>query len=89
MGRIRAVAERLSNRPVKVIWFHDPGQRHFALAVKPVLWSFFAAAKFMAVLNRCQLLICNDSGPMHISAALDVPVVGIFGPGEPVWWAPL
>jgi lipopolysaccharide heptosyltransferase II len=36
-----------------------------------------------ALLEHCHLLICNDSGPMHIAAALRVPVVAIFGPGAP------
>jgi len=36
-----------------------------------------------ALLEHCHLLICNDSGPMHIAAALRVPVVSIFGPGTP------
>ena len=86
----RAVAERLSaNFPVKVIWFHDPGQRPSPSQSSQFIGVSLPLRKFMAVLKRCQLLICNDSGPMHISAALDVPVVGIFGPGEPVWWAPL
>jgi lipopolysaccharide heptosyltransferase II len=36
-----------------------------------------------ALLEHCHLLVCNDSGPMHIAAALRVPVVSIFGPGTP------
>ena len=36
-----------------------------------------------AVLQRCSLLICNDSLMLHIAGALDVPVVGTFGPTPP------
>ncbi len=36
-----------------------------------------------AVLERCHLLVCNDSGPMHVAAALRIPVVAVFGPGHP------
>src|SRR5579859_4132554 len=33
--------------------------------------------------------ISNDSGLMHIAAALDTPTIGIFGPTSPYHWAPL
>lgn len=40
---------------------------------------------FKSVMARCHLLITNDTGPRHIAAAMDVPVVTIFGPTDPVW----
>lgn len=36
-----------------------------------------------ALLRRCSLMVSNDSGPMHIAAAMGTPVVGIFGPTNP------
>ena len=36
-----------------------------------------------------QLAISNDSGLMHIAAALGTPTMGIFGPTSPYHWAPL
>ncbi len=36
-----------------------------------------------ALINECNLIIANDSGPMHISAALNVTTLGIFGPTNP------
>ena len=88
--RFQAVAKRLAaNFPVRIIWFTDPGQRTVPAQENQFTEVSLPLRKFMAVLNRCQLSISNDSGPMHLSAALDVPVVGIFGPGEPLWWAPL
>ena len=42
----------------------------------------------MAILARCRLLVCNDSGIMHLGAALGVPLVAIFGPQSPVKFGP-
>ena len=42
----------------------------------------------MAVLARCNLLLCNDSGIMHLGAALNIPLVALFGPQSPVKFAP-
>ena len=42
-----------------------------------------------ALLSCCDLVVCNDSGPMHLAAALNVPMVAIFGPTDHVAWHPL
>lgn len=39
--------------------------------------------QMMAVIARCQIFVSNDSGPMHVAAALGVPGVAIFGPTRP------
>jgi heptosyltransferase-2 len=44
--------------------------------------------ELVAVLSRVDLLLCNDSGPMHIAAACGRPVISIFGPSHPDWFHP-
>jgi heptosyltransferase II len=41
-----------------------------------------------ALLKQADLLICNDSGPMHIGAAVGVPTLAVFGPANQSRWAP-
>lgn len=40
------------------------------------------------LLRRASLLVTNDSGPMHIAAAVGTPVVALFGPTDPVKTGP-
>lgn len=42
-----------------------------------------------AIFTYCQLFVGNDSGPMHLAAAMGIPVVGLFGPNTPLKWGPL
>jgi heptosyltransferase II len=48
-----------------------------------------AIADLPALLSRCQLFVGNDSGAMHVAAAVGLPVVAIFGPTDPQGTAPI
>ena len=45
--------------------------------------------QFMNRLGTCQLLVSNDTGGMHLANALGVPVIGLFGPTNPVRTCPV
>jgi heptosyltransferase-2 len=42
-----------------------------------------------ALLSRCTIFLGNDSGAMHVAAAVGLPVVAIFGPTDPFGTAPV
>ena len=41
------------------------------------------------LIRSCAVLVCNDTGTMHLAAALGTPVVALFGPTSPTTFGPL
>ncbi len=42
-----------------------------------------------ALIARLDLLVTGDTGPMHLAAAMDTPIVALFGPSDPRRYGPL
>jgi heptosyltransferase II len=85
--RFGAVADKLAQEyGATVLIFGGPGDAGPAAAVQA---SMKAAAVnlagktslrgLMSLIARCSLFITNDTGPMHIASALDVPTLAVFG----------
>ena len=36
-----------------------------------------------ALIEQCDLLVCNDSGLMHVAAAVGTPIVAVYGSTSP------
>jgi len=43
---------------------------------------------FLALLTMCDLLITNDTGPLHLAALMRTPTVSLWGPGSPDMYGP-
>lgn len=87
--KFREVARQLTEEyGVKVVWFSDPDNFQEAPEITHLIPASLALPEFLAVLSLCRFLVCNDSGPMHMSGALGVPVVAIFGSTFPEWFRP-
>jgi heptosyltransferase-2 len=91
LDRFETVARDLRIRPnVDVLAFIEPGGYGSSLArIDGVIPAKIELRQMIALLARCDLLMCNDSGPMHIAGALGVPTVAVFGSGINRQFAPL
>ncbi len=94
-GRLAAEIQRRHALPSIVIW--GPGERDLAEGI--VATSNGAAspapptsiADLFALSAAAALMVSGDTGPLHIAAASGTPIVGLFGPTDPLRngpWSP-
>lgn len=85
------VGKALSERAgVRILVFVDPAGYGASLAeINGAVTAQVSLRQLVALTERCNLLVCNDSGPMHIAGALGVPTVAVFGSGIEQWFSPL
>ena len=95
--RFAEVANRLqSETEAEIILFGTAAEASVSTAISaemprpPIdLTGKTAIADLPALLSQCQLFIGNDSGAMHIAAAVGLPIVAVFGPTDPHGTAPV
>ena len=91
--RFRRLAETIADRhpglPV-LVHSHPPFAAPAGWPRHPAIRSVrdVTLVQLGAVIERCRLYVGNDSGPMHLAAALGVPTVGIYGPSSPARTSP-
>jgi ADP-heptose:LPS heptosyltransferase len=88
--RWRTLAEAFAQQGFKVVGLCGPGQQAL---IKEQLNSIEVAEcksvlDWVKELNRCDLAISVDSGPMHLADALRIPLIALFGQGILPLWAP-
>lgn len=91
--RFEALVRRLRRRHFRVAVFGGPNERALTREVAGRhgidLGGRTGINVLAAGLADCALLVTNDSGPMHLAAAVGTPVVALFGPGDPAATGPL
>jgi len=96
--RFASVAcELAAKHNMKIMFFESPGNSDMtekftsilsALGYKATIVRGTDPLSLTALISRCNLFLCNDSGPMHLAAATKTPTIAIFGPGEYIRWQP-
>ena len=87
--RYGEIAERLLDDGYSVAMLTSPGERAQAEAIAeqygniPVVGGDGDVLQLAAAIWHCSVIVTNDSGPLHLAAALAVPSVSIFGPTDP------
>jgi heptosyltransferase-2 len=97
--RFAAVAAKISQRFPDTEWllFGAPGEKALGEKLSGLLGEVkhhnligsTSLKELVACLRRCRLLVTNDTGTMHLAAALGVQTVSIFGSTEPVLTGPV
>ncbi|HLL89309.1 MAG TPA: lipopolysaccharide heptosyltransferase II, partial [Tepidisphaeraceae bacterium] len=60
-------------------------KRHMKRAALDLSNKGVSLGSLKEIVRRCDLMVTNDTGPRHLAAAFDVPVVTVFGPTHPQW----
>ena len=90
-----ASAKALLDNGWQVILLGDASEEKICLEVKELtgrsdisIENGLDLKRYMALLSRCRLALCNDGGPLHLAAALGVRTVSVFGPVDPLVYGP-
>jgi heptosyltransferase-2 len=88
-ARYCEVADRLRADGYDVVLLTSPGERLQAESISsacnglPMIGQHGDVLELASAITHCSVIITNDSGPLHLAAALAVPSVSIFGPTDP------
>jgi heptosyltransferase I len=87
-GRYGEVARVLSQFGLHSILNFGPGEKELARSAEAASGGSARAmscsvSELIALTRRARLFIGGDTGPLHLAAALGIPVVAIYGPTDP------
>jgi heptosyltransferase I len=82
------VAQALSRQGIQLVINFGPREEDLAKVAEAASGGVaramsFSVGELVALMRRARLFIGGDTGPMHLAAALHIPVVALFGPTDP------
>jgi heptosyltransferase-2 len=79
------LARQLADRGIVTVTCPGPGEEAAVMTAAPCAIPLpgLGLGAYAALCRLASLTVANDSGPMHLAAAVDAPVIGIFGPSRP------
>jgi heptosyltransferase-3 len=93
--RFAALADRFAERGFAIALTAGPADEAAVKAVyaqlrraTPDVLAGLSLVQLAGKIARARLFIGNDSGITHLAALLGVPTLALFGPFDPVYWAP-
>lgn len=89
------LADMVQQDGYRAVFFGGPMDKQMAddivqkMRTIPVVFTGSVNLRELAALvKKCAVLVSGDSGPMHIAASQGISVVAVFGPSDPVRYAP-
>lgn len=91
--RYTEVARALGSSGIRSLINFGPGEEALARHVEQcsdghAVAASFAISELVAITSNATLFIGGDTGPLHLAAMLQIPVVAIFGPTDPARTGP-
>jgi lipopolysaccharide heptosyltransferase III len=94
--RFAAVCDRVQDEMgVQVMLAGGPGDAHLCAEIQGLARTHILTPAsppslpgFAALARACTVLLCHDSGPMHVAAAVGTRVVALYGSQNPVLFRP-
>jgi heptosyltransferase-3 len=86
--RFREVSDRLRLQGNLIVWLGGPAETKLNVKAPDLIVENRVLPEVAALLHRSRLYLGNDSGVTHLAAAVGCPVIALFGPSDPIVWAP-
>lgn len=98
--RFASLGDKLIEEGLKVIIFRGPWENAIVEEIKEhsrftvhdsrlIADGKISIRELASLIEKCSVLVSNDTGPMHMASALRVPVVALFGSTDPIATGPV